>query len=225
MKEALKILTWVSELNETNMYCVMEQESGKGIVIDPSDEKAASEWKESLGLEAEYILLSHEHYDHIAALEAVRQMFCDAKVVASKECSERIQSPGGNLSKYFNVILEFQKEKYPQRNTDFRVEAYRGQPADVTFEGRMQLDWRGHEIDLQEAPGHSKGSILVDVDGRYLFSGDTISYDYELITGFPGSSRREYEEKTRPVLEGLDQQMKVYPGHGRSFVLKEAEKG
>ena len=37
---------------------------------------------------------------------------------------------------------------------------------------KYALCWKGHDVDMLYVPGHSKGSILVVVDNKYLFSAD-----------------------------------------------------
>ncbi len=221
MAQGLQIHTSISELNETNMYLAVDMQTGHALLIDPSDAMVVYQWMESEKLQLDYILLTHEHYDHIAALNEIREAF-HVEVIASTACSEGIQKSKINLSKFFNLVLDFRKDRgliqgpYPQ------VHPYSAEKAEHTFEDSWELDWQEHKIRFSHAPGHSKGSTLIAVDGTYLFSGDTLSIDYELITGFPGGSKKEYRNVTKPLLQSLDKAMKVYPGHGRSFLLGEA---
>lgn len=216
----LIVRTSVSRLNETNMYFVENRSSNTAVLIDPSDEGAAEAVLETEKLKLDYIFLTHEHYDHIAALNQIRRRY-DVPVVSSEICSRKIRDPGANLSKFFPLVLEFQKEKEPERKTDFFIEPYSAQAADIRFDESLVLDWHGCRIELRESPGHSAGSILIKVGKEILFSGDTLSLDYELITGFPGGSRRAYEQKTKPLLRRIDGNCRVYPGHGRCFLMRD----
>ena len=223
MAETINIVTYISKLNDTNMYLVQDKETDHAILIDPSEAEPVREWLRKEQLWLDYIILTHEHYDHIAALNQLIREY-PAPVVASGACSEGIQSAKRNMSRIFNEVLAFQKEKYPDKEIfSGSVKPYEAQSAQVTFEEEFQLNWNSHQVQIWEAPGHSKGSVLISLDGKYLFSGDTLSCDYELITGFPGGSKKEYEQITRPLLQSFDKEMKVYPGHGNSFVMKEAE--
>lgn len=221
MTQDLQIYTSISKLNEANMYLIVDQQSGHAILIDPSDVAAACQWIENKALWLDYILLTHEHYDHILALNEIRKMF-SAEVIASAACSAGIQRPEINLSKFFNLVLDFKKDRGLTKVPQPKVYPYSAEKAERTFEDSLALEWQGHKIQLWNAPGHSKGGTLIDFDGKHLFSGDTLSYEYELITSFPGGSKKEYRNMTRPLLLELDKTMAVYPGHGRSFLLEEA---
>lgn len=230
--QELMIRQFVTPLNETNMYFAVDQNTKHAILIDPSDEKIACKAILEEGLHLDYILLTHEHYDHISALEEIKSQY-QVKTVASWQCSERIQNPRQNMSRYFNVVLDFkaeedaakkgrQNENAGSENREPVLPYYAG-PADITFNGSVILNWHGHLIRLQEAPGHSPGGVLIDIDGNCLFSGDSLSCDYRVVTGFPGGSKKQYQQITKPLLDSFDQDTQVHPGHGRSFLLREIQ--
>lgn len=203
------------------MYLLYDADSGHGILIDPTEEDTAMQWLAEKNILLDYIILTHEHYDHISALNELRGR-TGAQVVASSVCSNRIQNARHNLSRIFDVVLAFKRERFPDQEVySEKVEPYEAEAADVTFEGEISLPWQGHCIHMWEAPGHSKGSMLICIDDEYLFSGDSLSYDYELITRLPGGNTKDYDSITRPLLQSICQDVRVYPGHGRSFALRE----
>ena len=228
MSENLQVTCFTSMLNETNMYLITDLSGKCSILIDPSDISKASDYLREHRLKLDYILLTHEHYDHICALNEWRAG-CPALVVASEPCSKGIHSPGQNLSKVFNLVLTFKAEREAAQTSkqraaagaDVHIEPYEAEAADRIFQGETVLRWQGHEIQIQEAPGHSRGSVLIKIDSQYLFSGDTLSLDYELITRFPGGSKKDYQKTTLPLLLNMEPDITVYPGHGRSFKMKE----
>lgn len=93
--------------------------------------------------------------------------------------------------------------------------------ADSTFEEEEQRTWEGHSLLLRETPRHSKGSICILLDERYLFSGDSLVTGYPTITRLPGGSKKEYEAVTLPYLKSLNPELMVYPGHGDPQKLKD----
>ena len=92
------------------------------------------------------------------------------------------------------------------------------------YEKKELIEWQGHKLFMKETPGHSKGSICILVDDKYLFSGDTIFREFPTATRMPGGSTRAYKTITEPWLESLPQDIVVYPGHTDSFVLFERYK-
>lgn len=227
MSGELQVDCFTSMLNETNMYFITDWLSRRSILVDPSDAEQATDYLRGHDLHLDYMLLTHEHYDHICALNEMRNRY-SAPVISSKPCSDAIQNPGKNLSRVFNLVLAFKADKArgqepEQKNeasTDIHIVPYRAEAADITFQGELVVNWKEHEIRIWEAPGHSKGSVLIVIDGDLLFSGDTLSWDYELITSFPGGSRKEYQHVTQPLLMNMESHMEVYPGHGQNFQMK-----
>lgn len=58
---------------ETNCYIVTNEKSLECVVIDPGDESnTILDYLESNHLKCKAIMLTHGHYDHTGALEAVR---------------------------------------------------------------------------------------------------------------------------------------------------------
>lgn len=224
--QELSIKRFIAELNETNMYLVTDTGSNSAILIDPSDREVIKQYALAEAYDKEvhisYMILTHEHYDHIAALNEAREMLPSCRVIASKTCSDGIQSPRRNMSKYFNIIVDFKGRYDAEKGRGCLIESYIAEPADMVFKTSMSIEWQDHCITMQEAPGHSPGSILIDIDGKHLFCGDSLSCDYEVITRFPGGDREDYERITKPMLCSFDREIAVYPGHGSSpFQLRE----
>lgn len=222
----LIIERFLTELNETNMYLVIDRDSQGAIMIDPSDtaviKQYASGGSHFREVRIDYIVLTHEHYDHIAALNEARILFPGCKVIASQKCSGRIQNPRKNMSKYFDLILDFKDGYGAGKHGDYHIEPYIAEAADMVFESSMHMDWQGYCVTFQEAPGHSSGSVLIDIDGKHLFCGDSLSYDYETLTKLPGGDSKAYAQITKPILRSFGRETIVYPGHGRIFTLAEA---
>ena len=76
---------WTEPLAESNCYLLGE--AGRAVVIDPNDPRGPLERLEALGWTPERILLTHEHCDHLAGLEALRDRWPQAVVVTSAACS------------------------------------------------------------------------------------------------------------------------------------------
>lgn len=194
----------------SNMYMLSEKEHI--ILIDPCENYQLPE-KAVL----EYIFLTHEHYDHISGVNYWRNC-TDAKVICSVQCSENIADSKRNLSRYFDV---FQKMQTWVTNFEYiQVMPYKCS-ADIVFTGKMELEWHGHRLEVFETPGHSKGSCCIQLDDQWLFSGDVLMKDFPISCGLPGGSKRDWLNKSKPVLKGLSGDITVLPGHFGSFQLKE----
>ena len=166
-------------------------------------------------IELNYVFLTHEHYDHINGLNALREMY-SFKTIASKQCSLGIQDAKKNLSRYFNVLLSMRKVPY-----SMRIDEYVCKAADMTFDFYSFLEWNNHKLYFFWTPGHSRGSSVCILDNAWIFSGDTVLEGQPVFTKLPGGSLNDYKNVAISILRTINDSLIVYPGHGRRFFFKE----
>ena len=204
----IAIKRFVSGLLSSNMYVVVE--GSHAVVIDPFEDAAPSE-----GLIIDYIILTHEHYDHISGVNVWKKAR-DAPVLCSRPCAENIQDPKKSLAYYFKEFCELQTwmkiETVPPYDPGYSCSA------DIAFDEDMLFDWQGHTWHLFELPGHSMGSIGIVLDGTAFFSGDSLLENTDIALRLPGGSQKKWKEISLPRISGLPRGMHVYPGHFRDFV-------
>jgi glyoxylase-like metal-dependent hydrolase (beta-lactamase superfamily II) len=203
----LLIETITGGKNYTNCYILRVAPSPRVIVIDPGEyesEKTLSYLREN-NLQIDYIILTHEHWDHIIGANKLREHF-PCRLVCSEECAEALIDPRKNLSKYFmgrEIILS---------------------PHDATFKGLNNvLLWQGIKITFYRLPGHSQGSYCIAV-GNYLFTGDTIIKNQKTVTNLPGGNKQMLEKSLDFIMNHRDGDTVIYPGHGDSYFLREVDK-
>lgn len=200
-------------LTESNCYLLGEE--GGAVVIDPNDPLRVPARLEELGWTPELILLTHEHCDHMAGLEALRDRFPQAVVVTSGACSAGIQNKRLNMTQLMEVYLTFRGKpgvSYPP---------FVCRPADETYGDTWETLWRGHRLQCTALPGHTPGSAGIFLDGQTFFSGDYLIPGEELILRLPGGSAADYAARTQPFLEGLSPGLRICPGHGIPYTLTE----
>ncbi|MBR3108787.1 MAG: MBL fold metallo-hydrolase [Clostridia bacterium] len=197
-----------SGLLNSSMYIVSENDHA--IVIDPClNTKAAEEYK------IDYLLITHEHYDHIFGVNAWKER-TGAPLVCSETCAERVQDPKKNQARHFDSFCEIQSFS-SHWDLDFFNPGFICK-ADITFEGKMSFEWHAHTIKLLEIPGHSPGSIGIWIDDCF-FSGDSLLEGKEIELRFPGGSRRDWEENGKKIIAGLPNGTVVFPGHFGRFIF------
>ena len=171
-----------------NTYVLSDEISGEIAVVDPGY------FEESLiDSNVKYILLTHGHGDHIYEVMRYKESFPEAQVVACEDEEELLSHA------MFNGSLGMNKE--------------------ITVDADLYLK-DGDELYLGEfiikciaTPGHSRGGMCYLVDNN-LFSGDTLFRLSVGNTGFHGGSWEVLQESIRNKLYVLDDDVKVYPGHG-----------
>ncbi len=166
--------------------CYILEEDKKIAVIDPGDEaERILSVLEELDGQAEYILLTHGHYDHTTGVPALHAALPEAKIYI-----HRADADGAG-------------------NTVFPLA---GQVKDLLFydEGDALL-LGGLTFEVLHTPGHSKGSVTLKV-GDVLFTGDTLFAGSMGRADLPGGSEEEIMASLKRLGE-LEGSFHVCPGH------------
>ena len=208
----LQTVISVDPLTESNCYILAEDK--KCVVIDPGESVHLLTTLDEHGWEPELILLTHEHCDHMAGLDALREAYPQAHFAAAKNCNDGIQNTRLNMSRIMDVYLYFRGK--PGIHFDPIV----CRPADEIIEENAQLSWRGHTLRLVPMPGHTPGSVGIFLDEKAFFSGGYLIPGEEPLLRFPGGDADSYEKITQPILRSLPAGIRVYPGHGEPFKLQ-----
>lgn len=203
----IKVLSYVNTPVPSNTYLLV-REDRRCLVIDPGTKEQADvrDYIQSYGLTLNYIVLTHEHFDHCWGVNYLLGYFPSTKVVTTKLCSEWVQTP----MNYFNKLYFDSDEMYSIEHVDICAE-------DVGW----KLKWGSIDIDLIEAKGHTNRGLCVNI-GNALFSGDTMIYNTKpFIKKKYGGSVEELKETIDKIYQLYAGETVVYPGHGESFRLKE----
>lgn len=206
----MQVYKFNNNVVRANMYVI--EHNGHYILIDPSVVERVQ-----INGTVDYILLTHEHYDHICRVNYWKEL-THAKIIASVPCQKGLKSPSRNFSRFYKDFCQLQTTMEvigEVENKDYVCSA------DLLFEQKYEFEWQGQEIKLFETPGHSKGSSCILINEKALFCGDTLFKDFPTATGLPGGSKRDWDNITRIKLSSLNNDIIVYPGHYDSFSLKD----
>ena len=192
---------------DSNSYIVVCK--NEAIIIDPIDSEEFIEFVKDMRNSFYRVILTHEHFDHIAGLNKLSNLF-SCIVYANSACSESIQNEKKNLSAFSNImILGSKGDKWKQ------IMPFVCKAANVVFHDNLTVKWMDYNIVLVSTPGHSPGSICIIIDESIIFTGDSLLADYNVITRLPGGDKRLYQEQTLPFFKQLPNNIMVFPGHGR----------
>lgn len=211
----IEIKRFVSPILEHNMYVLSD--GGHCVIIDPYYSKESV--RLLAGLQPDFLLVTHEHYDHISGVNEFKVCY-GIPLYASSPCNENLQNPAKNLARYFETYVSFQKGVAAEKLKGIVIDPQYTCRADRILEDGQTLEWMGHRISVKLSPGHSPGSTLFILDGIMMFSGDCMLAEGVPITRFSDGDDKAFEEITLPYLRSLDGDIVVYPGHGDGFRLK-----
>ncbi len=199
--------TW--DIVDSNSYVICENHDC--LIVDPIDSNEMFIFLRNQNIAGCTAILTHAHFDHICGLNKLRCTFDKTNVICSKQCSANIQNPRTNLSNMANAYIAFQNKTDCVESI---IEPFFCDEADVVFEENYTYKWKEHTVQAQEMKGHSPDGLCCLLDGKYLFTGDTLLAT-PTVTRFPGGSTRQYKDHDIPLLQKLLIMTEVvFPGHG-----------
>lgn len=188
----------------TNAYIIYENK--QAIVIDPGgDFEKLNSYLQERELDVIAVLLTHAHFDHIGAVDQVREAY-GAPVYLHEAESDWLMDPSKNGSSLFPVGEVTAK------------------PADRSLEAG-QLEIGPFTFEVRHTPGHSPGSMsFVFRNQRFTVAGDTLFQRGMGRTDLPGGDREQLEQSINEQLFSLRNDMRIYPGHGLATTIEEEKK-
>lgn len=174
---------------QNNNYVIIDEESREAVLIDcsePSDD--IMDYIKEQGATLKYILLTHAHFDHILGVNYYR--------------------------KKYGVSVFLHKDDFPLLSQLCQYFAgAESVSVDKLFDDDAEFSIGNKKIKVIHTAGHTEGSVCFLIDNM-LFSGDTLFYGTYGRTDLPfGDERKMFESLKR--LFKLDNDIVVYPGHGR----------
>ena len=177
---------------ETNCYVVSNEETLGCVVIDPGDESnRILDYLEDNHLKCEAIFLTHGHYDHTGAVEAVMEETGAPVYICPRDDAHTTGD------RHYSYMLPEGGRYYDD--------------GDV-------LRFAGLSFQILAVPGHTAGGVAIVCEDA-LFTGDTLFRGSCGRTDLPGGDMEE-EFRSLKRLCDLPGDYEVYPGHMDSSSLE-----
>lgn len=197
---SLSVNTWFIPLSANRL-----------MVVDPGgDADKIIAYIRETGFAPECFLLTHGHFDHIAALGELTELWPQVPVIAHRDDAQWF-GPGGR---------ERHQKFFDELGAGFLVRNLKG---DIPALDRTVAD--GEDVagwEVFHTPGHSPGSICLYRDD-VLIAGDTLFRQGIGRTDGPGGSAEQLMESLS-FLMTLPVKTRVLPGHGPQTTIG-AERG
>lgn len=194
---------------DERMYLI--QSESEAVVVDPHEDNDALKYL--LGVDKVYVMLTHEHYDHISGVNWLRNQF-NCFVYATKECNQIINSKENKTAQYPLWFIG-DKERFAlmkQKVNGTYVCTIDFPFLDKYFVKILDMQWV-----MWKTPGHTSAGASYLLNNKYLFSGDNLLGDaIELKT--LDANEKEYIN-TLNEYNGLGREVIVFPGHGKIEIL------
>lgn len=188
----------------SNCWVIEDEKTKTAAIVDPSAScRQILDFLQSAALIPKMILLTHGHFDHLYAVDALRDQF-PIPAVIHKMDAENLTDPLRNASAY---LLH--------TNSVYR-------PAEMLLCGNEKLLLGETEIEVLHTPGHTPGCVCYRIR-EHLFTGDTLFDGSIGRTDLPGGDMDDMQ-RSLTFLKSLPGQTKIYPGHGNiSTIAKQIQ--
>ncbi|WP_277587227.1 MBL fold metallo-hydrolase [Psychrobacillus antarcticus] len=199
----LNVRTYTLGYIQTNCY-IVSNTTKQCLIFDPGGEgeKIISELHR-LKMKPLAILLTHAHFDHIGAVEQLRESFDIPVYIHTAEKKWLVDPVKNGSSKYAEIPSVICKE------------------ADVLLNNEQELKIGEFHMVLLHTPGHSPGSITYYFKQEdFAIVGDTLFQKSIGRTDLPGGNQNELMKAIHTKLLTLPETTLVYPGHGSSTTIE-----
>jgi glyoxylase-like metal-dependent hydrolase (beta-lactamase superfamily II) len=187
---------------QANCYVLCDEETKVGAVVDVGElsQELLLEIKAAGIKELKYILCTHGHFDHIAGVKALKELYKNAEIVIGEKDAILTEDCDKNAANYFGTRFECFKP-------------------DVLVKENDVLEIGTKSLRVIETPGHSLGGVCyICEEEKFLFSGDTL---FKLTVGRTdlwGGNLNELLDSVEKLMLLSDDYM-VYTGHNISTTI------
>lgn len=181
---------------QVNCYLVACEETREALIIDPGGEgQRILSAAQGAQLQVTRLVLTHFHFDHIMALDEVREGTGAPVCIHEAEADLLSQPP---------LLFRMMVPNAPH-----------GLQADCLLHDGDTLSVGRLNLQVLHTPGHSPGGISLWLPAeRTVFCGDLIFRQGVGRSDFPGSDPEALLQSIRQKLYSLPDETVLYPGHG-----------
>lgn len=204
----------------SNMFVIIINH--KALVIDPNENDELPILFSLHGVEQVYIILTHEHYDHISGVCWLQKQY-KCTLICNENCVSGLERQGKDFPRLVALVLADKDRKDGgHRYEDFKqaFKPFKLIP-DTIYRTPCEFELLGFKFKGVQTPGHSPGSWCLIVNESILITGDTLIKDTPVVIRFHESQKKEYLDITLPFLKSLNPELVVLPGHFAPFILKD----
>jgi len=191
---------------QTNVYFIINDDTKECVIADPADSPQVIEGVlERESLIPKGMILTHGHYDHIAAVEWLKKEMklplyaseAEKRLLGDAELNHSLMSYGRGITA----------------------------EADVWLKDGEEFDLAGIHFRCMYTPGHTEGSCCYLIDSmKAMISGDTLFEGSIGRTDLPTGSVQAMKQTLRERIRPLDDDITVYPGHGGVTTIADEKK-
>lgn len=191
----LQIKRVCAEILSSNMFILFEEGCSDCWIIDIGDYKALShELPKNPNIKG--IFLTHGHFDHMADINKVYDLFPNCIIYTSEYGREQLLSAKKNFSYYHKTSTEYYGD----------VELI-----SILKDGDEICLSNNHILKVLATPGHCPSCLTYYTD-KYIFTGDSLIPGVEVVTKLPKGNKKLASISIEKI-NNLAMDRLICPGH------------
>ena len=189
----LNVKKVIGKVLSSNSYVLFEDNQADCFLIDVGDADAIlAELPNNLVVKG--IFLTHAHFDHIAGINKIVELFPDCLVYTSIYGADALKDARKNFSYYHEDSI-----------------VYQGDNVVILSEGDAISLYKDVNLNVLATPGHCP-SCMTYYTNDYIFTGDSCIPGVEVVTKLPRGNKKDAVHSLEKILV-LSKNRKIYPGH------------
>ncbi len=196
----------------TNCWILASAPGSECIVIDPGMPDVSVQVAAIIAefsLKPVAVVATHGHLDHTFSIRPVAEGYGIPAYIHSQD-RESLIHPDRLVSAEFAATLSAMEFIEPSDVRELRN-------GDV-------IELVGLSMRAIHAPGHTRGSLMFEINNEILVSGDVLFAGSIGRTDQPTGSAKDMEETLRKKVLPLADHLRVLPGHGRTTTIGDERK-
>lgn len=200
--QGVLVTNFQAEAFATNCWILASGKGQECVVVDPGMPNVSEQLEEKLlefDLKPVAVLVTHGHLDHTFSVIPVCEGYGIPAMIHSLDRELFLHPELAHGSEFMKTLSGVNWSE----------------PKDVIeLEDNQVFDLVGISFRAIHAPGHTKGSLMFEVENEILISGDVLFAGSIGRTDLPGGSWSSMQKSLREKILPLPDVMQVLPGHG-----------
>lgn len=202
----MEVFKMKTTIMDENVYIYFDTDTKEAVIIDPGNEAdVIIKFIDENNLDVKAILLTHGHFDHIGAVQELKD-YTGALICCHELEKDLIEDPNLNLS-----------ESMIEKKLSVKVDKF--------LKDEDIFEFASTSLKVIHTPGHTKGGICFYDENRHLlFTGDSLFKNSIGRTDFPGGSMDELVNSLKTKILVLPEDTIIFPGHNVNSTIGEEMK-
>lgn len=206
------VASFAAQMYATNCWIIAPAANSECVVIDPGMPDVRRELSEILDqykLKPIAVIATHGHLDHTFSIQPIASGYGIPAYIHSEDR---------------NLLLHPERAVSPEFAATL-TQMHFIEPEDVReLRNGEIIDLVGMQFRAIHAPGHTRGSLMFDVDDELLISGDVLFAGSIGRTDLPSGSALDMEMTLRKKVLPLPDYLRVLTGHGPETTMARERK-